>query len=306
MGSGDDGWPFGGMLEWASDAHQQLEGTGLASITPEVVRSTPWSTVVRWKVRDSWVWGKAACPGFAAECGLLPLIAQRSPNLVLAPIAVDVEHGWMLLPDGGETLEGTSDVDTWTRALKSYSELQMSMVNETGAMLEVGCPDMRPHAAVGRLEQMMADGSVPEHRWLVDAAKGVASRLDTELIPATVQHDDLNPDNVFVDGRVFDWGDASVAHPFASLLTALWPNRPGSAAEKSRMRDAYLGSWQEFLGQDRAIPRIKMLQEQATLAVMLAPIGRIDCWLRAPAQALVLYPYAVDRWLQHMLDTKWP
>lgn len=42
-------------------------------------------------------------------------------------------------------------------------------------------------------------------------------------VPPTLQHDDLHDANVFVSGnrhRFFDWGDASVAHPFISLRVA--------------------------------------------------------------------------------------
>ena len=255
------------------------------------------------------MWGKAVSQGFAAECGLLPFLAERSPTLVLAPIAVEPEHGWILLPDGGDTLEGIADVPTWTKALMGYAELQQSVVGAEATLLDLGCPDLRPHAAVRRLEQMMEAGHVPEHRRLVDAAAAVASRLDVDLVPATIQHDDLRPDNVFADGRVFDWGDSSLAHPFASLLTALMPNRvdrPGTAADKAEMRNDYLRSWQRFIALDNTEPPLGVLNEQADLAIMLAPIGRIDTWLRAPAAALEWYPGAIDRWVQHMLATDWP
>ena len=305
--NGEGAWPHDGLVAWADDVHLRSIGIGLGQ--HEVVRATPWSTVIRWRIEDRWVWGKAVCPGFAAECGLLPLLAQRTPTRVLAPIAVEREQGWMLLPDGGITLKGIVDVATWTDALLGYAELQQSLVGAEAALLDVGCPDMRPHAAVQRLEQMMDAGPVAEHRWLIDAAAGVASQIDTDLIAATIQHDDLRPDNVFADGRVFDWGDTSLAHPFATLLTALMPNRadrPGTAADKAEMRDTYLRSWQRFIAIDAAAPPLEVLREQAALAVMLAPIGRIDTWLRAPTQALEAYPDAIDRWVEHMLTTEWP
>jgi hypothetical protein len=48
--------------------------------------------------------------------------------------------------------------------------------------------------------------------------------------------------------RVFDWGDASVAHPFAVLLVALrvvgtLHELPEGAPELLRLRDAYLEPW---------------------------------------------------------------
>lgn len=292
------------MAEWAREAHLRSTGIGLTAF--EVVRATPWSIVIRWTLGQTQVWGKAVCPGFAAECGLLPLLAEQSPDRVLAPIAVDHGRGWLLLPDGGETQKDAATVTSWTQALLGYAQLQRSMIGAERRLLGVGCPDMRPDAAVDRLERMMEQGIFPEHRWLLDAAHDTADQIDLSLVPVSIQHDDLRPDNVFADGRVFDWGDASVAHPFASLLTALMPNRPGSAVEKAEMRDAYLESWQRFISEQGVAPSVDTLRWQATLAILLAPIGRIDSWLRAPSVALEIYPDAVDRWVHHMLGSDWP
>lgn len=64
-------------------------------------------------------------------------------------------------------------------------------------------------------------------------------------------HDDLHANNLYVDGtrlRVLDWGDASISHPFASLVVTsrfleeidgLPPGDPWFA----RLRDAYLEPW---------------------------------------------------------------
>ena len=42
--------------------------------------------------------------------------------------------------------------------------------------------------------------------------------MAASAVPMRLQHDDLHDGNVFADGRVFDWGDASVGHPFGVLL----------------------------------------------------------------------------------------
>ena len=72
----------------------------------------------------------------------------------------------------------------------------------------------------------------------------------------TIQHDDLHVNGVWVRGeemRVMDWGDASIGHPFASLVVTfrflelengLQPGDPWFA----RLRDAYLEPWGAGLG----------------------------------------------------------
>jgi hypothetical protein len=262
----------------------------------------PWASVVAWDRPDGAVWGKAMCPGFASECRLLPLLAEHAPNAVLRPIRADVHHG-LLLPDGGPTIEDHLSVDRWTKVLLGYAELQRALVGNDDAILAAGCVDLRPHRAVQRLEQHMASGNVERRPHLLEWLHRVAAELG-DAIPATIQHDDLQPSNVLADGRILDWGDASLAHPFASLLTALargTDRRPGTDAERDTMSDAYLRSWAPLLGRDAHTEAdMVWLRRQAALAQLLAPIGRIDTWLRAPAEALVMYPDAIDRWMRHL------
>jgi aminoglycoside phosphotransferase (APT) family kinase protein len=79
----------------------------------------------------------------------------------------------------------------------------------------------------------------------------LCAELASHALPETVQHDDLHMANVYAQGerlRLLDWGDASISHPFASLvvtfrfleeITNLAPADPWFA----RLRDAYLEPW---------------------------------------------------------------
>jgi aminoglycoside phosphotransferase (APT) family kinase protein len=79
----------------------------------------------------------------------------------------------------------------------------------------------------------------------------LCAELATHDVPETVQHDDLHMANVYAQGerlRLLDWGDASISHPFASLVVTfrfleernkLLPADPWFA----RLRDAYLEPW---------------------------------------------------------------
>jgi len=294
-------WSVGGLAGWATDVQRATTGEELGDF--EVVRATPWSTVVRWVVDGRHVWGKAVCPGFASECSLLPLLAKKAPSRILAPIATNPADGWLLLPDGGETLEGLADATVWGDVMVGYADVQLSVAGDPTSLMSVGCHDLRPHAAVSRLETMMDEGQLPTDLSLVSGARGVADQIDLDLVPASVQHDDLQPNNVFADGRVFDWGDASLAHPFASLLTALLPSRPGSETEKIQVRDRYLTRFLEDAHSKTS--SLAVLKQQADLAVKLAPIGRIDTWFRAPAAARAAYPEAIHRWFEHLVNTDW-
>ncbi|WP_211291377.1 phosphotransferase [Micromonospora wenchangensis] len=125
-------------------------------------------------------------------------------------------------------------------------------------------------------------------------------RLADTGIPASVQHDDLHDGNVFAaDGyRFFDWGDASVAHPFGTLLVTLRSvahtySLPEGDPVLLRLRDAYLEAWTDR--HDRAA-----LREAAGLAVRVTTVSRALSWRRALATTdpgRAEYADAVPGWL---------
>ncbi len=77
-----------------------IERTGAV----EVPRVRPWGTVMRAPTPRGTVWLKAPGPTTAFEVPLYALLERVVPEHVLKPIAVDVDRGWVLLPDGGPTL----------------------------------------------------------------------------------------------------------------------------------------------------------------------------------------------------------
>jgi hypothetical protein len=131
--------------------------------------------------------------------------------------------------------------------------------------------------------------------------------LDDTPVPATVQHDDLTDDNIFVrdsDWVFLDWADASVAHPFASLV---YPERhvartfgvDPEGAQVRRLRDAYLEPWTDLMMRHE-------LSDARRIAVRVAAVGRAVAWRRALAgqSRAALEPYfagAEARWLRTLL-----
>ena len=153
----------------------------------------------------------------------------------------------MLLPDGGPRLRdlapgerGDHDLDAWVRLLPRYAELQRSVEGRADALVAAGVPDERPERLTGVLDGLVAADPI----WArLDAdeveggirARGVLSRRRADIaalaaglagsgIRPTIEHGDLHGGNILVgeDGvRFFDWGDATVAHPFGTLTTTL-------------------------------------------------------------------------------------
>src|SRR5579859_7129638 len=243
----------------------------------------PWSTALRVPTSDGDVWFKAALPGVGHEVAVTATLARLRPDLVLAPLAVDRERIWMLLPEGGERLRELLEREPhprpWYDLLPAYADLQLVSSPEADRLVAAGVPDFRLErvpAAAERLAAAFDEPAPPQ-----DAVVRLCERLAAFGIPETIQHDDLHDGNVFVreDGyRIFDWGDSAVMHPFASLVVAfggiahrfgLGENDP----DIERLRDLYLERF-------AAYGRVGELREAAVLARTLGMLSRADAWWR--------------------------
>ncbi|NMO91968.1 phosphotransferase [Actinomycetospora sp. TBRC 11914] len=280
--AGDSEERFAEVLAWA-DAHVRRTG-------PPEARERPWSTVLRLPTADGPVWLKATTAAARAEVGLYRVLAARTPGAVLVPIARDDRRGWLLLPDGGPTLrDGPPErvADGVAAALRVYAALQRAVAPAWAEILAAGVPDASPAALPARFTEAVAatglDDDVPRRRALVAHwAAVLADSPGADLV--TVDHQDLHPGNVLTAGpRFYDWGDAVLAHPFASLLVALGglartlgvgPDDPAVLAA----RDAYLDVFADLAGH-RELVRI------AEIACRAAVVARALTWHRAVGAA---------------------
>ncbi len=266
-----------------------------------------WSTAIRLPVRGGAAWLKSVGRGSGHEPALSAALGRWVPDQVLVPLAVDADRRLILLPDGGPTLRevgGSAFPEAWESMLRSYARLQRDLEPRVAEMLALGVPDARPE----RLPELVGDLLADDDALLVGRAgglePGVRDRIVADLpnyarmcraladggVAPTLQHDDLHDANVFVADnrhRFFDWGDASVSHPFVSLLVALRVAARALGVGDAhpvlfRLRDAYLDVWR-----DRGTP--EDLREQATMALRIGPLQRALTWHRvlggvAPAE----------------------
>lgn len=315
--------------------HRVLAERGLdLSGTVERVHVTAWSTVSRVPTSQGPVWLKENGPGSAYEAALVQALGDWVPGHVVGPLAVDTERGWSLLPDGGATLRsvhsqgadpaapgqpgppGPDRLRQWEVMLGRYAELQRTLAGRVPELLALGVPDMRPELMPGRRAVLLDDpvvwaGLAPDRYEAVRRMEPAYGRWCAELaeggIPLSLQHDDLHDANVFFsDGgyRFFDWGDASVAHPFGSLLIVLraaarrFDLKPGDGA-LVRLRDAYLEPWSGGLGWADLV-------FTADTAVRVAKVGRALAWQRALLGAgpsgREQHGEAVPRWVEQLVE----
>ena len=290
----DPGWRAG-ALEWAveqlSRAGTELDGE------PEQPHVRTWSTAFRLPLRGGAVaWLKSVGPGSAQEPVLAGALGGWVPDRVLVPLAVEPARRLLLLPDGGRTLRASgADVPAWAAMLQAYARLQLDLAPHAAAMLALGVPDTRPALLPELVDDLLADddaqltgrpgGLEPGVRRRLMAGRDDLVRACRALtdggLPASVQHDDLHDANVFVsdDGyRFFDWGDASVSHPFLSLLVALRMagralDLPDGDPALRHLRDAYLEPWHSYGSPQE-------LRAQCDLAMGVAALARALTWRR--------------------------
>jgi hypothetical protein len=261
----------------------------------------PWSTAMRVPTADGIVWFKASAAALAHDGPVSAALARIRPDAVLAPLALEVERGWSLVPDGGETLRSVlarePEPQRWIEALALYSELQLAAAPHVDELVEAGLPDQR----LARIPELADDVGVHDAASLCDELAALG-------LPETIQHDDFHDGNVFVGGggyRIFDWGDSCAAHPFFSLTVALraFAHRfelGENGREVERAREAYLERWESF-GPRPELRTAAKLAERLGMLCRALTYRRIQ--LQSPEALMTVYDESVSGWLEDFRGT---
>jgi Phosphotransferase enzyme family len=308
---------------------QQLDALGRELVAPvAIAKERPWATVLRAETDHGVVWLKISGAGTRFEVGLYDLLHRIAPDHVLEPLAIDVERAWIVLPDGGVLLADQTDEERLpgqlATAFAQYAELQLAVAPSADDLFAVGLTDMRATVMPQRFEEALefvapylARRGTPDElaafEQLGDMRAQVADwcrRLADAPGAASFDHNDLHPWNIFwadePDGpkvRFYDWGDAVVAHPFASMLVGLDVARQlhGWADDDPRLlriRDSYL----EPFG---SLGSHAELVETLELACRVGQIARALIWARAVGEMGVeapdTYQTAPMEWLGCLL-----
>lgn len=308
-------------VEWVD---HRLADAGLRRTGPaEQPRVRPWATAVRVPTDHGVHWLKACGPGTAFEVPVYGVLTDLVPDHVLRPLAADPGRGWILLPDGGsrldERLAGPALGQALGAAVVQYGSLQRDLTAGVGRLLAAGVPDMRPAAMLDAFDRAVAATAAAAAGHPQRAARHAAvsaarprvrewcARLTGSAVPASLDHNDLHPGNIFSGPtpqdpvRFFDWGDAVVAHPFAAMLVPLGLVRhllgePHGGRRFDAVRDAYLDHF-------RPLAPDEDLRATLDLACRVASIARALTWLRAIGAAAEQDDPAAERFRDAPLDT---
>ena len=302
------------LLAWAGDSLAERGCTVTGGPTSH--RNRHWSTVLRIPTTRGPVWVKANAAGFAHEAALLALLSERAPGTVLDPYAVDAERGWLVTPDGGPTLREQPSNDpaqTWGALLTRYAGIQQRLAPLSDPAARVGTPDFRGRLILDALAPAAAAAAAHTHaghRLTPGEVRNVlalrpqltelADELAASPVPSSVEHNDPHPGNVFAtSGRLFDFADAVVGHPFLGLASAL-PDAAAdlgvavAGAEIDAMRESYLVLFSDFAS-------LEQLRRSAAVAAVLVHLPRAATWLRVVPAGRSLWPAALPDRMRALL-----
>lgn len=241
--------PLPAVATWVTE-HVELTGS------LRLFHERPWGSVWHGQSVGGVVWLKICAPIQTFEPHLTASLASRWPRLLPKVLADDDARRWLLLGDAGERLGFGAGPAPWVSLLSAYADLQRGEATRTEEHLTAGVPDRRL-SEFPALYDAMLEHQLPLAASELAALRAFAPRfvqLCEELasagIPETIQHDDLHGNNVYPGGagRILDWGDACVSHPFLTLFVTFLHLEELEGLEQhdpwfARLRDTYLEQW---------------------------------------------------------------
>ena len=197
-----------------------------------------------------------------------------------------------------EILRTERDVGHWQRLLPRYAQLQMELANHLDELRALGVPDRSMSRLPALYQSLLMEEetlllglpgglAIDDHARLLKRIPRVAmlcEQLEAAPFPDSIHHGDLHDGNIFLTEHgynFFDWGDASISHPFFSLRTAAVSLEYSLGWEEDSLafnplRDIYLEAW-SHLGSN-----VELL-EGSRLAKCLSPICSVLSWYRSVA-----------------------
>src|SRR5690606_18442017 len=190
------------------------------------------SCLLRTPTNQGWVYFKAGNEPPPGEAALTEALAERWPDIVARPLAIDARRNWMLNRDL-RAGQAEFDLATLPDFAGQLARLQLGSRDDLARWRNLGCRevsleslvqvcrDPEPHRAV--LQE--GGGGLDDAEWsrfqqaLQPIIDGCGVLGETGL-PMTLVHTDFRDDNLAtLDGKqlLLDWSGTIIAHPFLAL-----------------------------------------------------------------------------------------
>jgi hypothetical protein len=292
-----------------------------------------WSSTIRFETTEGRVWFKVNASGTVQEPKLLAVLDELRPGLAPEVIAYDDPRAWSLTRDGGPLLRSRAEPDAlwdyWERLLPRYAEAQLDLAGHRNRFLATGVPDRSPAQLPLEFRRLLAElaaqpaedgglmaeeASALEHRLPVYDHR--CAELAASPMADTLQHDDLHSNNVCWPGevgdlasvRIIDWGDASMGHPFGTMLATLnsiafhaGVLHDGGRIDDLhvlRIRDAYLEPFSDLGSREELMRWVALARSTGCVTRALAWESALQ---DAPPAVVAGLEFPVRSWLLELL-----
>ena len=149
-------------------------------------------------------------------------------------------------------------------------------------------------SCVDHAEALVSSGGDPADaltlqrlRALTPTVRQWAADLAGSAVPPSLDHNDLHawnllcPDGDLGHPRTYDWGDAVVGHPFASLMVVLRGLTDGGSfgpdsPQVHRVRDAYLAEFEDLAPYPALLRDLELADRSARVGRALSWIAVLD------------------------------
>lgn len=287
--------------DWVAEADAWVAETfdrhGIAQTGPGATYKVRfWSVVRTYPTEAGLFWFKENNPGQAFEATLVAALADLVPDLVVSPLAIRADPGWLLTAHQGEDLYQSGlihEQQVRLAVVRELAVLQRALAEHHERAERSGITAVLPTAAGGvvrerlaRLLQLPSRHPLRPADDLADRVRRAAGELDRRAetfdptIPATLEHNDLHGANVLASNgrlRLFDFGDAVWGHPFTTLygfLNSLDEKTvPPDSPDRAELISAYLADWTDLADPPE-------LRAEFDRAGVLLPVHRLVSWHR--------------------------
>ena len=96
-------------------------------------------------------------PLFVEEASVTAMLAERFPGYVPAPLAVEPERGWFLLPEFDDLIGWQPPLEVHEELFRRYAGLQRRSAEITVELLAAGCLDRRLHVLETQVDPLLDD-----------------------------------------------------------------------------------------------------------------------------------------------------
>lgn len=278
-------------LKWVN---QQLQRHSLNPVAKlDSVHNTPWSVVAKVQ-HEKGVWFfKALAKHIAYELDVTTELDQLFPDHSRV-VASDSERGFLLLNDLGVNLfdyqPQSECFSLWKAALADYSRMQVKIATCTNNLSAI-LPNRTLNNAASSawpiinscIDIQPREGETPltheDIQWLQNYFTHwheVVSEINSVPLPNSLHHGDLHGANIAMKEKlcVFDWGDSSWSHPFATYFISADALQSHLNIQDSsvleELEEAYLEPWLEFASMDELKHVLRLVNKVSPLVMFLS------------------------------------